>query len=92
MNQNGQNSLEGHLLTSDHLTIDLYCPKGHSQTLQKCPRLFIVASARNNRDVHAAQFIDLVEIDLREKSIAHERQSCSCRDHQTLLVKRRESL
>src|SRR5215813_2185715 len=43
--------------------------KGHSQTLQQSPCLFIVARTGHNRNVHAAQLVDLVEIDLRKNEL-----------------------
>src|SRR5882762_6293640 len=58
------------MLTSDiRNLVSRLCPKGHSQSFQKRASLFIVARARNNRDVHAAQFVDFVKVDLRKNQL-----------------------
>src|SRR5688572_22071320 len=50
-------------------TIHHLLPERHSQTLQKRARLFIIASAGDYCDVHPTQFVDFVEVDLRENQL-----------------------
>jgi hypothetical protein len=54
------------VLTSDLRPLISLLPKRHSQSLQKRSRLLIVARRGNDRDVHSAQLIYLIEVNLGE--------------------------
>src|SRR6266542_6080665 len=47
----------------------LSLPKRHSQSLQKCARLIVVVRRGHNRDIHSAQFVDLIKINLRKDQL-----------------------
>src|SRR5438045_9673497 len=60
---------------AEHLTSDLppltsaLRSKRHSPRLQKRARLIVIARRGHNRDVHAAQLVDLIEIEFREDQL-----------------------
>src|SRR5205085_3627243 len=64
-----------HSFVTEHLTSEAptsdFClrSKRHSQRLQKRARLIVIARRGHNRDVHAAQLVDLIEIDFREDQL-----------------------